>query len=911
MFMKTMKYAIAMFASVLALSTSVWANPDVEMSYIHEDIQEARPFSLNNETLSRSVWTPDMRLPNRPLTRSELDLWIIQHCNQGGVTNFEREVLRLTNILREEVGAPPLVLDYGLSRAARFKSQEKVDLQYSGHQSPVYGAWTTIPSMFLNHNLAGVSIGENLIAIMNEQMHNLTPHIFVNAWYSSPGHRRNMLDPHFTTMGVGVVMEPPSGNAGRINAGATQMFGRGLPQQPSCICVGGDCEGHVRATSWASLRAAIENSPTNATFTTFIEIPDGLVIRPLPGDTDITIELGRNITLIGGGTIDRGLADGAAIPNGNVFWVNSPSAAHRSVLTLDGPTITGGNTSTANSAGGIAVSNNSTLIINSGVITNNRATAGTSSGGVSAVTAAGRIYMNGGIITNNPAGGGVIISGPLNRFIMNGGEISNNSRLNFGGGVFVGANTNFIMFDGLITGNTATLGGGGVHAGSGTFTMHGGTITNNNAPEGGGVRVAVATASFHLNPNVGDSGVVANNTPHNVFPTNAPVITSVNNFTTTRYGSFRVVAFGYPLPTFSLVGQPAGVSIDAVTGEISISQNALTGSSTFSINATNINGTTTQEFTLNLTAPDMIPPSFFHSPVSQMANEGDSVQFSAYVIDGYPLATLQWQVSTNDGSSWSNVSGQTSDTMTITATPAHNNNLFRLVAQNAVGSVNSSSALLTVYYEPPVDNKLALREIIANAEALDVSNYVASSVNRLNTVLNSARIVYNNSNATQAQIDNAVSNLQSQINGLVVIPPPLDRSALGAVISSAESLDVSNYVASSVNRLNVALNSAKNVYNNSSATQAQIDSAINSLQSQINGLVVVVVPPSLDRSALGAIIADAESRNPSDYTSWARVNIALNSARNIYNNTNATQAQIDNATNNLATQLGGLILAAR
>ncbi len=83
-------------------------------------------------------------------------------------------------------------------------------------------------------------------------------------------------------------------------------------------------------------------------------------------------------------------------------------------------------------------------------------------------------------------GGGVNVSNGT--FTMYGGTISDNTSTRSGGGVYV-SNGTFTMYGGTISGNTANNSGGGVYAiGSSSFTMYGGTISGNTARlSGGGV----------------------------------------------------------------------------------------------------------------------------------------------------------------------------------------------------------------------------------------------------------------------------------------------------------------------------------------------------------------------------------------------------------------------------------------
>ena len=95
-----------------------------------------------------------------------------------------------------------------------------------------------------------------------------------------------------------------------------------------------------------------------------------------------------------------------------------------------------------------------------------------------------------GTITHaeNKTGRGVYVAGGT--FHLYGGAISGNTVAGNGGGVCVGANGAFTMYGGMISGNTATYdssersggNGGGVLVGAnGAFTMYGGTISGNKA----------------------------------------------------------------------------------------------------------------------------------------------------------------------------------------------------------------------------------------------------------------------------------------------------------------------------------------------------------------------------------------------------------------------------------------------
>ena len=102
-------------------------------------------------------------------------------------------------------------------------------------------------------------------------------------------------------------------------------------------------------------------------------------------------------------------------------------------------------------------------------------------------------------------GGGVFVTNS-GTFTMAGGTISDNTAFN-GGGVFVTRGT-FTISGGTITGNTARQDGGGVFVSeNGTFIMNDGTITSNTTSYGGGVYVRYSGATFTMS-----GGTISSNT---------------------------------------------------------------------------------------------------------------------------------------------------------------------------------------------------------------------------------------------------------------------------------------------------------------------------------------------------------------------------------------------------------------
>ncbi len=112
------------------------------------------------------------------------------------VLNYENEVIRLVNEIRVKNGLNKLNADWELSRVARYKSQDMKDNKYFSHTSPVYGSPF---QMIKNFGISYKSAGENIAKGQS------TPQAVVNAWMNSSGHRANILNASYNTIGVGYV----------------------------------------------------------------------------------------------------------------------------------------------------------------------------------------------------------------------------------------------------------------------------------------------------------------------------------------------------------------------------------------------------------------------------------------------------------------------------------------------------------------------------------------------------------------------------------------------------------------------------------------------------------------------------------------------------------------------------------
>ncbi len=95
-------------------------------------------------------------------------------------------------------------------------------------------------------------------------------------------------------------------------------------------------------------------------------------------------------------------------------------------------------------------------------------------------------------------------------------------------------------------------------------------------------------------------------------------------------------------------------------------------------------------------------PAVTKNPVSKTVEAGQSATFEA-AASGTPTPTVQWEVSTDGGSSWAPVPEATSTAYTIASTVASENGYeFRATFTNEAGSDTSKTATLTVRSAPEV-----------------------------------------------------------------------------------------------------------------------------------------------------------------------------------------------------------------
>lgn len=130
-----------------------------------------------------------------------------------------QDIIRYSNLRRSEHGVGPLVENSYLLEAAVGHSSEMIELGYFSHDSPNPERRSVMERV----KLTGVNprgVGENIHTSTGFAVP-VIAQMVVDDWMDSPGHRRNLLDPTFHSVGIGVISK------GRKFM-VTQVLGAGL-----------------------------------------------------------------------------------------------------------------------------------------------------------------------------------------------------------------------------------------------------------------------------------------------------------------------------------------------------------------------------------------------------------------------------------------------------------------------------------------------------------------------------------------------------------------------------------------------------------------------------------------------------------------------------------------------------------
>jgi hypothetical protein len=230
----------------------------------------------------------------------------------------------------------------------------------------------------------------------------------------------------------------------------------------------------------------------------------------------------------------------------------------------------------------------------------------------------------------------------------------------------------------------------------------------------------------------------------------------------------------------------------ATSANYTIAKVAATNAGSYTVFVSNSFGTvTSQAATLTVN----VPPVITTSPASLTVTAGKSATFNA-AASGSPAPTFQWQISSNTGTSWANltsnstIAGATTANLTVSNTSGvQSGDQFRAIATNNAGSATSKAATLTVNSPPSVGN-LTTNLISGNGTILagqSVTFSISASGNALKYQwqLNGkniagatkasytiAKVATTNAGSYQVVVTNAQGSVTSSSFALIVLTKP-------------------------------------------------------------------------------------------------------------------------------------------
>ena len=193
-------------------------------------------------------------------------------------------------------------------------------------------------------------------------------------------------------------------------------------------------------------------------------------------------------------------------------------------------------------------------------------------------------------------------------------------------------------------------------------------------------------------------------------------------------------------------------------------------------------------------------------------------------------------------------------------------------------------------------NKSALSFKINEVEnflsGIDKTKY--TNIEALETELENAKTVYNNGSATQDDVNNATNLLAAAFDNVEEI---VDKTVLANKIEEAEillnNIDSSKYTG--VSKLRTKLSQAKTLYNDNTATQAEVNNNVEELTSAINNVVLASTDKTSLKAALDLANAFNKDKSSVDYNNFSNFTSVLFIAQAKYNNGESTQNEIDQA----------------
>ncbi|SES09731.1 CAP domain-containing protein [Psychrobacillus sp. OK032] len=141
------------------------------------------------------VTPPVAQKPVTPITPPVVKEPVKENNGSVQVPAAIQQVVDLTNQERAKAGLKALQIDTKLTQSAQAKSQDMKNKNYFSHTSPTYGSpFEQMKSFGVSYKSAAENIAKGQRSATE----------VVKAWMASPGHKKNIMNPSYTHIGVGL-----------------------------------------------------------------------------------------------------------------------------------------------------------------------------------------------------------------------------------------------------------------------------------------------------------------------------------------------------------------------------------------------------------------------------------------------------------------------------------------------------------------------------------------------------------------------------------------------------------------------------------------------------------------------------------------------------------------------------------
>ena len=189
----------------------------------------------------------------------------------------------------------------------------------------------------------------------------------------------------------------------------------------------------------------------------------------------------------------------------------------------------------------------------------------------------------------------------------------------------------------------------------------------------------------------------------------------------------------------------------------------------------------------------------------------------------------------------------------------------------------------------------------ANKKLAETEQYTPSSLKDLDDAVKAAQAIYDDPNADQDKVDEAKKNVEDKMKAL---KEKAKKDALKLAITAAEgdAALVDKYTEESIEKLQKAIDEAKEVLADENASQEEVDAAEKAVQAAQKALVEKETPKPeapVKKDELKAAVEDATKvvGDTEQYTeeSLKTLQAAIDAANKVVDNEKATQAEVDEA----------------